>query len=115
MKATVYYPGQPPRVLTPKETRQLVWGVAADGLLTCDGQTTETLLGVAYSVGTDVLHVTARVAVWGVCNAADYNYPPNPLASLAARRLHPALAALVGPILIVEAEGEKNGGSDEGK
>ena len=108
MKANVYYPGQTPRVLTPKQTRQLVWGVAADGLLTCDGQTTETLLGVDYSVGTDVLHVTDRVAVWGVCNAADYNCPGrtrqgNPLASSVARRWHPALSCLVGPILIVEA------------
>ena len=103
MKATVYYPGQTPRVLTPKETCQLVWGVAADGLLTCDGQTTETLLGVDCSVGTDVLHVTDRVAVWGVSNAADYNCPGNPLASSVARRWHPALSCLVGPILIVEA------------
>ena len=103
MKATVYIPGKQPRELSTEEISRLVWGIAADGLLTCDGQTTETLLGVDYSIGTDVLHVTNKVAVWGMSNAADYNCKGNPIASKAARKLHPALSCLVGPIMIVEA------------
>ena len=78
-------------------------GVAADGLLTCWGQATETALGVSWEVGTDVLHATDKAAVWGMANAADYNAQGNPLASKAARKLRPALGCLVGPVLIVEA------------
>lgn len=98
--ATVYVPGHAPRPLLAAELRHLVWGVC-DGLLTCDGEATETLLGTTWQVGTDVLHVTSTAAVWGVCNAAGIGAAGNPAASRAARRIHPALSCLVGPVLIV--------------
>jgi hypothetical protein len=96
MKATVYYPNKPARILPAEELRRL-------GIKLRAGFIAHNTAAIAEVLGgpDDLLFADETRAVWGITNAADYDLAPNPEGTAFALL---GCEELCGPILIVTAE-----------